>query len=52
MKDNNNNLAHAISHCMRSVVFAPKYRIKAFYGSKRLEIGTMLRKLCEWKVPT
>jgi putative transposase len=30
-------------------VFAPKYRRKAFYGSRRLEIGAILRKLCNWK---
>ena len=31
------------------VVFAPKYRLKVFYGEKRYEIGQMLRKLCKWK---
>ena len=31
------------------VVFAPKYRRKVFYGDKRLEIGAILRQLCEWK---
>lgn len=31
------------------VVFAPKYRRKVFYGEKRLEIGAILRELCEWK---
>ena len=30
-------------------MFAPKYRRKAFYGNRRLEIGKILRKLCEWK---
>ena len=49
MKDNNNSLAHAMWNCKYHVVFAPKYRRKAFYGSKRLEIRTILRKLCEWK---
>lgn len=29
--------------------FAPKYRRKAFYGARRLEIGAILRNLCEWK---
>ena len=28
---------------------APKYRRKVFYGQKRLEIGAILRSLCEWK---
>jgi putative transposase len=30
-------------------VFAPKYRRKEFFGEKRLEIGKILRKLCEFK---
>ncbi len=30
-------------------MFAPKYRRKVFYDSKRLEIGQILRQLCEWK---
>jgi len=30
-------------------VFAPKYIRKVFYESKRLEIGAILRQLCEWK---
>ena len=30
-------------------MFAPKYRRKTFYGGRRLEIGAILRKLCEWK---
>ena len=32
-----------------SVVFAPKYRRKVFYGEKRRAIGKILRTLCEWK---
>jgi len=30
-------------------VFAPKYRRKVFFGNKRIEIGKILRKLCEFK---
>jgi len=30
-------------------VFAPKFRRKVFYGEKKVEIGAILRKLCEWK---
>ena len=30
-------------------MFAPKYRRKVFYGEKRLEIGAILRELCNWK---
>ena len=49
MKDNNNSLAHTMWNCKYHVVFVPKYRRKAFYGGKRLEIGRILRQLCEWK---
>ena len=49
MKDNINSLAHTKYNCKYHIVFAPKYRRMAFYGSKRLEIGKILRKLCEWK---
>ncbi|WP_242863522.1 IS200/IS605 family transposase [Anaerotruncus rubiinfantis] len=31
------------------MVFAPKYRRKAFYGENRAEIGKILRELCRWK---
>jgi putative transposase len=30
-------------------VFAPKYRRKVFYGEKRIEVGKILRQLCECK---
>ena len=45
----NNTLAHTTWNCKYHIVFAPKYRRLEFYGKKRLEIGTILRKLCEWK---
>ena len=49
----NLNYTHSLSHtkwnCKYHVVFAPKYRRKVFYGSKRLEIGSILRELCSWK---
>ncbi len=50
--DNNNSLAHTVWNCKYHVVFAPKYRRKVFYGSKRIEIGKILRKLCEFKKVT
>ena len=50
--DNNNSLAHTVWKCKYHVVFAPKYRRKVFYGSKRIEIGKILRKLCEFKKVT
>ena len=43
------SLAHTKWNCKYHIVFAPKYRRKVFYGSKRLEIGQILRQLCEWK---
>ena len=47
------NDTHSLSHtkwnCKYHVVFAPKYRRKAFYEDKRLEVGAILRELCKWK---
>ena len=48
------NDLHSLSHtkwnCKYHVVFAPKYRRKAFYDARRIEIGKILRDLCTWKV--
>ena len=43
------SLSHTKWNCKYHVVFAPKYRRKIFYGEKRLEIGKILRQLCNWK---
>ena len=48
MKDNN-SLAHTKWNCKYHVVFAPKYRRQEIYGKLRVEIGRILRKLCEQK---
>ena len=48
MKDVN-SLSHTSWNCKYHIVFALKYRRKVFYGSKRREIGAILRRLCEWK---
>ena len=48
MKDTN-SLTHTTWNCKYHIVFAPKYRRKVFFGQKRLEIGAILRSLCEWK---
>ena len=48
MKDMN-SLAHTKWNCKYHIVFAPKYRRKAFYGENRAEIGKILRELCRWK---
>lgn len=42
-------LHHTSWNCKYHIVFALKYRRKVFYGSKRREIGAILRQLCEWK---
>ena len=44
-----NSLAHTSWNCNYHIVFAPKYRRKVFFNQKRLEIGAILRSLCEWK---
>ena len=43
------SLSHTSWNCKYHIVFAPKYRRKVFYESKRLEIGKILRELCNWK---
>ena len=47
--DNTNRLAHTKWNCKYHIVFAPKYRRKVFFGEKKVEIGKILRQLCEWK---
>jgi putative transposase len=42
-------LAHTTWNCKYHVVFAPKFRRKIFYGEKKVEIGKILRTLCDWK---
>ena len=44
-----NSLSHSKWNCKYHIVFAPKYRRKVFYKSKRTAIGKILRELCEWK---
>lgn len=43
------SLSHTKQNCKYHVVFAPKYRRKVFYNEKKLEIGKILRELCNWK---
>lgn len=47
--ENNYSLAHTKWNCKYHIVFAPKYRRKVFFNQKWLEIGAILRSLCEWK---
>ena len=44
-----NMISHTSWNCKYHIVFAPKYRRKAFYGGCRLETGAILRELCRWK---
>ena len=49
MSNDNNSLAHTKWNCKYHIVFAPKYRRKIFFGEKKMEIGQILRELCNWK---
>lgn len=42
-----NSLAHSKWDCKYHIVFAPKFRRQEIYGSKKREIGKILRILCE-----
>ena len=44
-----NSLAHTQWECKYHIVFAPKYRRQVIYGKIKVDIGMMLRKLCEYK---
>ena len=46
---NESSLSHTRWNCMYHVVFIPKYRRKTIYGKLRRDIGTYLRRLCEYK---
>ena len=46
---NTNSLSHSKWDCKYHIVFAPKYRRKEIYGKIKVDIGTILRKLCEAK---
>ena len=49
MKLDTNSLAHTKWNCKYHIVFAPKYRRQIIYGKIKVDIGKMLRKLCEYK---
>lgn len=44
-----NTLAHTKWNCKYHIVFAPKQRRKVIYGKIKVDIGKILRKLCEQK---
>ncbi|MDF2510638.1 MAG: tnpA [Herbinix sp.] len=43
------SLAHSKWNCKYHIVFAPKYRRQVIYGKIKVDIGKILRKLCEHK---
>ena len=49
MNNDNNSLAHTKWNCKYHIEFAPKYRRKEIYGKIRVEIGKILRLLCQRK---
>ena len=44
-----NSLSHTTWECKYHIVFAPKYRRKIIFGKYKVEIGKILRRLCEHK---
>ncbi len=44
-----NKLAHTVWECKYHIVWIPKYRRKVVYGQLRKDIGSILRRLCEYK---
>ena len=47
--NDNSSLSHTSWNCKYHIVFAPKYRRAAIYGKIRVDIGKILRLLCERK---
>jgi len=43
------SLSHTVWECKYHVVWVPKKRRKIVYGKLRQELGTILRRLCEYK---
>ena len=47
--DTKSSLSHTAWNCKYHIVFAPKYRRQVIYGKIKVDIGKIIRKLCEWK---
>ena len=47
--DDVSSLSHTKWNCQYHIVFCPKYRRKAIYATLRKDIGSYLRRLCEYK---
>ena len=48
-KEEPESLAHTRWNCKYHIVFAPKYRRQVIYGQIKADIGSIIRKLCEYK---
>jgi len=48
-KSSNNSLAHTKWECKYHLVFAPKYRRQVIYRKLKVDIGKILRMLCDRK---
>ena len=42
-------LSHTKWNCLYHIIFIPKYRRKAIFGKIRKDIGSILRRLCDYK---
>ena len=49
MANDNQSLSHTKWNCKYHIVFAPKYRRQEIYRQIKVDIGKMLRQLCEMK---
>ena len=47
--NDDSSLSHTRWNCKYHVVFIPKYRRKEIYGKLRMDIGRIIRQLCEYK---
>lgn len=47
--DDKSSLSHTRWNCQYHIVFTPKYRRKTIYRKLRRDIGTYLRRLCDYK---
>ena len=49
MKIDTNSLTHTTWNCKYHIVFAPKYRRQIIYGKIKMDVGKIIRTLCEQK---
>lgn len=49
MQDDLKSLSHSKWRCKYHIVFAPKYRRQIMYGKIKVDVGKILRELCERK---